>query len=429
MRRATLEQLAAAGRDGRPMVRAVDPHTGEERLIDPAVDGSSLGRAAAAALARDASGAVTVDGRAWFLTLSNVPRELVIVGAVHIGQALANLGLTAGYRVRVIDPRPAYAAEERFAGVRLVREWPDDALAAEPLGRRSALVALAHDPKIDDPALIAGSRSPAFYIGALGSRRTHDRRLARLRDKGLGDDALARIRGPVGLGIGARSPAEIAIAILAEMIHLYRAPKPGLRIGGVVLAAGLSGRMGSNKLVTTVNGKALVRHAAEAALAGGLDPVVVVTGHQAGKIAQALEGLPVRQVHNPVFAEGLSTSLKAGIASLPPDCAGAAVLLGDMPDVTSALVRRVAAAFDPADGNGIVVATSHGRPGHPVLWGRGFFADLMRLSGDQGARKVLAANHDHVVEVEAGDGAPITDIDTQEALASYLAGRGQPVER
>jgi CTP:molybdopterin cytidylyltransferase MocA/xanthine/CO dehydrogenase XdhC/CoxF family maturation factor len=426
MRRTTLEQLAAAGREGRPMVRAVDPESGEERLIDPAADNSALGRAAAGALARDASGRAMVEGRAWFLTLYNVPRELVIVGAVHIAQALASLAVAAGYRVRVIDPRPAYAADERFAGIRLVREWPDEALAAEPLGRRSALVALAHDPKIDDPALMAGSRSPAFYIGALGSRRTHERRLARLKGKGLGDDTLARIRGPVGLAIGARSPAEIAIAILAEMVQVIRAPKTSLRIGGVVLAAGLSGRMGSNKLVTEVNGKPLVRHAAEAALAGGLDPVVVVTGHQAERIAQALEGLPVRLTHNPAFAEGLSTSLKVGIASLPPDCAGAAVLLGDMPDVTPPLVRRVAAAFHEADGNSIVVATSQGRPGHPVLWGRGFFAELMRLAGDQGGREVLAANRDHVVEVEAGDDAPVTDIDTQEALASYLAGSTRP---
>jgi molybdenum cofactor cytidylyltransferase len=102
------------------------------------------------------------------------------------------------------------------------------------------------------------------------------------------------------------------------------------------------------------------------------------------------------------------------------------VLLGDMPDVTPTLVRRVAAAFNEADGNSIVAATSHGRSGHPVLWGRGFFAELTRLAGDQGGREVLAANRDHVVEVEAGDDAPVTDIDTQEALASYLAGSARP---
>jgi CTP:molybdopterin cytidylyltransferase MocA/xanthine/CO dehydrogenase XdhC/CoxF family maturation factor len=420
MRRETLEKLAAARRDGRPMVRAIDPESGEERLIDPATDGSPLGRAAAGALEHDASLRVTVEGRDWFLTLYNVPLELVIVGAVHIAQALAALAMAAGYRVRVIDPRPAYAAEQRFAGIRLIRDWPEEALAAEPLTHRSALVALAHDPKVDDPGLAAALRSQAFYVGGLGSRRTHGRRLARLKELGFSDAELARIRGPVGLAIGARSPSEIAIAILAEMVQVRRAPKE-MRIGGVVLAAGLSRRMGRNKLVAEVAGRSLVRHAAEAALAGGLDPVMVVTGHQAGEIEKSLAGLPVGFVHNPSFADGLSTSLKAGIESLPADCAGAIVLLGDMPGVSPELVARVSAAFEPAKGRSICVATAEGRRGHPVLWGRQFFAELMRLSGDQGARGLIAAHAANIVEVGAGDAGPLTDIDTPEALESYLA--------
>ena len=420
MRLDTLAKLAAARREGRPMVRAVDPASGEERLIDPATDASPLGRAAAEALALDASGRVMVETRDWFLTLYNVPQELVIVGAVHIAQALAALALAAGYRVRVIDPRPAYAAQERFAGITLIREWPEEALAAEPLTHRSALVALAHDPKVDDPGLAAALRSQAFYIGGLGSRRTHGRRLARLKELGFSDAALARIRGPVGLAIGAKSPSEIAIAILAEMVQVRRTPKVQ-RIGGVVLAAGLSRRMGRNKLIAEVGGKTLVRHAAEAALAGGLDPVVVVTGHQAGEIEKALAGLPVGFVHNPGFADGLSTSLKTGIGSLPADCAGAMVLLGDMPGVTHELVTRVGAAFDPAKGRSICVATAQAERGHPVLWGRQFFAELMRLSGDMGARVLMAAHADNIIEVVAGDAGPITDIDTPEALESYLA--------
>lgn len=420
MRRQTLEALTAARRDGRPMVRAVDPQNGEERVIDPAADHSALGRAAAAALARDASGRITVEGRDWFLTLYNAPQELVIVGAVHIAQALARLALAAGYRVRVIDPRPAYAAEERFAGIRLVKEWPDEALAAEPLTHRSAIVALAHDPKVDDPALIAAMRSSAFYVGGLGSRRTHGRRLVRLKEQGFSDEELTRIRGPVGLAIGAKSPTEIAIAILAEMVQVRRAPKE-TRVGGLVLAAGLSRRMGSNKLVTEVGGKALVRHAAEAALKAGLDPVIVVTGHQADAVANALRELPVRFVHNPSFENGLSTSLKKGIESLPADCAGAMVLLGDMPGVTSELAKRVAAAFDPAKGRSIAIATAQGERGHPVLWGRQFFPELMQLSGDQGARGLMAAHGDSIIEVVAGDAGPLTDIDTPEALKNYLA--------
>jgi xanthine dehydrogenase accessory factor len=420
MRRETLEALAKARREGRPMVRAVDPQNGEERLIDPAADNSALGRAAAAALDRDASGRVTVEGRDWFLTLYNVPQELVIVGAVHIAQALAGLALAAGYRVRIIDPRPAYAADERFAGIPLVKEWPDEALAAEPLTNRSALVALAHDPKVDDPALMAAVRSSAFYVGGLGSRRTHGRRLTRLKALGFSDDELARICGPVGLAIGAKSPTEIAIAILAEMVQVRRALKAD-HVGAVVLAAGMSKRMGHNKMITEVGGKKLVRHAAEAALDAGLAPVIVVTGHEAESVETALAGLPVQFAHNPAYADGLSTSLKAGLSHLPPDCAGAMVLLGDMPGVTPELARRVAAAFDPAKGRSIAIATAQGERGHPVLWGRQFFPELMQLSGDQGARGLMAAHGDSIIEVVAGDAGPLTDIDTPEALEMYLA--------
>jgi CTP:molybdopterin cytidylyltransferase MocA len=361
-----------------------------------------------------------VEGRDWFLTLYNVPMELVIVGAVHIAQALSALALAAGYRVRVIDPRPAYAAEERFAGIRLIKEWPEDALAAEPLTNRSALVALAHDPKVDDPALAVAVRSPAFYVGGLGSRRTHGRRLTRLKARGFSENELARIRGPVGLAIGAKSPVEIAIAILAEMVQMRRVPKEA-RTAGVILAAGLSRRMGRNKLIAEVSGKTLVRHAAEAALEGGLNPVLVVTGHRPEEIEQALAGLPVRFVHNPAYADGLSTSLKRGIESLPEDRAGAMVLLGDMPGVTPDLVTRVVAAFEPAKGRSICIATADGERGHPVLWGREFFPELMQLSGDQGARALMAMHADKIVEVVAGDAGPLTDIDTPEALEKYLA--------
>jgi molybdenum cofactor cytidylyltransferase len=244
--------------------------------------------------------------------------------------------------------------------------------------------------------------------------------LVRLKAQGCSDSELARIRGPVGLAIGAKSPAEIAIAILAEMVQARRAPKDA-RIGGVVLAAGLSRRMGRNKLIVEVSGKSLVRHAVEAALEGGLDPVLVVTGHQPQEVEQALAGLSVRFVHNPAYADGLSTSLKRGIESLPGDRAGVMILLGDMPGVTPELVTRVKAAFDPTKGRSICIATAEGEHGHPVLWGLEFFPELMRLSGDHGARGLMAAHPNNIVEVVAGDAGPLTDIDTPEALEKYLA--------
>ena len=423
MLRATLEQLTQARRDGRPLVRALDTATGEERLIDPATDPSALGRAAAQALACDASGPVTVENRDWFLTVYNVPWELVIVGAVHIGQALAQLALVAGYRVRVIDPRPAYAADERFPGMAVSREWPEEALMTEPLTARSALIALAHDPKIDDPGLIVALRSDAFYIGALGSKRTHARRLARLAQMELAEADLGRIRGPVGLAIGARSPGEIAISILAELVQVRRARKTAPRIGGVVLAAGLSSRMGRNKLAIEIDGKPLVRHAVEAALDGGLDPVLVVTGHDREAIERACVGLAVTFVHNENFAHGLSTSLRRGIEALPGGCDGAMVILGDMPDVTADLVGNVRAGFDPAKGRAICVATAKGHHGHPVLWARKFFPEITALQGDMGARTLMDRHADEICEIPASGDAPLTDIDTPADLAAFsLAG-------
>ncbi len=416
MRRTLLEQLTQRQR---PMVRVLDPRTGEEKLIDPATDTSPLGLAAASALARDASELAQVEGRDWFLTVYNTPWELVLVGAVHIAQSLAALAPAAGYALRIIDPRPAYASAERFPGVRLVREWPDEALAAEPLTARSALIALAHDPKIDDPALTAALRSPAGYIGALGSTRTHGRRLARLMEQGLSENELARIHGPVGISIGARTPAEIAIAILAQITQIRRAPKAAPRIGGVVLAAGLSRRMGSNKLATELNGKPLVRHAVEAALAGGLDPVVVVTGHQPEAMAQALTGLDIVLVHNEDYASGLAASLRRGIKAVPAECAGAMVLLGDMPAITPDLIGRAIAAFDPKS-RPICVAMAQGAQGHPVLWGRQFFPEIMALQGDAGARALLARHAAQICEIAVDSDAPLTDIDTPADLAAFL---------
>jgi xanthine dehydrogenase accessory factor len=224
MRRETLHALNEARRAGRAIVRATDLETGEDRLIDPATDASPLGIAAATAARSDQSGTIEIEGRSWFLAVFNSPLELVVVGAAHIAQPLTQMAALAGYQVRVIDPRTAFATVERFPGVALSHEWPDEALAKQPLGARSALVALTHDPKVDDPALTAALRSNCFYIGALGSRKTHAGRLARLKENGFDDNELARIRGPVGIAIGAKSPAEIAISILAEVTKTLRQP-------------------------------------------------------------------------------------------------------------------------------------------------------------------------------------------------------------
>src|ERR1051326_4848200 len=222
MKRETLQALNGARRAGRAIVRAVDLGTGEEMLIDPTNNASLLGAASAKAARADQSAAVEIEGRTWFLTVYNPPLDLVVVGAVHIAQPLAQMARLAGYGVRVIDPRTAFATAERFPGIAMSHDWPDEALAKAPPGPRSALVALTHNPKVDDPALTAALSSNCFYIGALGSKKTHAARRERLKQHGFSDADLDRIHGPIGLVIGARSPAEIAIAILAEMTQVLR---------------------------------------------------------------------------------------------------------------------------------------------------------------------------------------------------------------
>ncbi len=161
-----------------------------------------------------------------FLQVFNPPLRLLVVGAVHIAQALVPMAQILGYDVTIVDPRPAFATEQRFPGTTLVDEWPDDAMAQLAPDRRTAVVTLTHDPKLDDPALTEALKSDSFYIAALGSTRTHAKRLERLRAAGLGEDTLARIHAPAGLAIGAKSPAEIALSVCAQMTAALRGAPP-----------------------------------------------------------------------------------------------------------------------------------------------------------------------------------------------------------
>jgi xanthine dehydrogenase accessory factor len=162
------------------------------------------------------------DGAEWFLNPFNPPLRLILVGAVHIAQPLAQIAGLAGYDVTLIDPRTSFASAERFPGMKLVTDWPDEAMTALAADARTAIVTLTHDPKLDDPALQVALASPAFYIGALGSKKTHAARVARLAQAGFAESEIARIHGPVGLSIGAKSPAEIAISIMAEITETLR---------------------------------------------------------------------------------------------------------------------------------------------------------------------------------------------------------------
>lgn len=221
MKRATLKALIEARTAGRPVVLATRLDTGEGRLIEPG-DRDPLAAAAATAAQRDQATTVEIDGATWFLNAFNPPARLYIVGAVHIAQPLSRMAALTAFDVTVIDPRTAFATGERFPNLHLIAAWPDEALADLPLDARTAVVTLTHDPKLDDPALIAALKSEAFYVGALGSKKTHAARVARLKAAGFDDTAIARIRGPVGLDIGAVSPAEIAVSIMAELVQTLR---------------------------------------------------------------------------------------------------------------------------------------------------------------------------------------------------------------
>ncbi|MGK7861392.1 XdhC family protein [Falsiroseomonas sp. E2-1-a4] len=218
-----LARLNAARAAKRPVALLTRLPDGAQRLsIDDAVP-EALAAAAAAALRADKARNVALDGETWFIHPHNPPLRLVVVGAVHIAQALVPMAATLGYAVTVVDPRRAFATEERLgAEVAISGDWPDEAMTALAPDTRTAVVTLTHDPKLDDPALEVTLRSPAFYIGCLGSRKTHAKRLERLREAGLTEAELARIHAPVGLDIGAITAAEIAVSILAQIVAARR---------------------------------------------------------------------------------------------------------------------------------------------------------------------------------------------------------------
>lgn len=216
-----LEELVQCRAERRAVALLTAEEGGEHRMLGRGEKGE-LGRLADEALRTDRSGPVEAEGRRWFLAVHNPPLRLAIVGGSHIAQPLAGMARLAGYDVTVIDPREAFASPERFPGIRLIHDWPDEALRRHGLDARVAVATLTHDPKLDDAAIREALGAEVFYLGCLGSPRTHAKRLQRLRDAGIEEPALDRIHAPVGLDIGANSPAEISVAILAEITASLR---------------------------------------------------------------------------------------------------------------------------------------------------------------------------------------------------------------
>jgi xanthine dehydrogenase accessory factor len=229
MKSDTLKQLLKDQESKTAVALATDLATGDQGLIyldnatgmlaaDPEVVS-----AARNAMRDDKSKTVSLPNGDVFFHVYNPPLRMVLVGAVHIAQPLSRMASVAGYDVSVVDPRQSFATAERFPGVTIVDEWPDDGLKSLDLDRRTAVVTLTHDPKLDDPALGVAIRSPAFYIGSLGSRKTHAGRVERLTEEGFNGEEIGRIHGPVGLNVGAVSPAEIAVSILAQVTAVLHA--------------------------------------------------------------------------------------------------------------------------------------------------------------------------------------------------------------
>ena len=218
-----LEQIVESRSLRKPVALVTELETGTQRVIarDHAAD-DTLAQVLAEAFRTGESGVHKLPEGEFFVHVYNPRLRLVLIGAVHIAQALIPIAMAAGYDVVVIDPRGAFATADRFPDIKLHTEWPDEVIPKIGLDHQTAILALTHDPKIDDPALSAALKSKVFYVGALGSKKTQAKRIERLKAAGFDDEQISRIRGPIGLDIGARGPVEIAIAIMAEITRTLR---------------------------------------------------------------------------------------------------------------------------------------------------------------------------------------------------------------
>lgn len=223
-----LSALQEARAQGKPICLLSSSRKGALRLSQPNDESEDpdILDAVKTALRTDQLQTLEHGNETLYIAPHNPPVRIFIVGAVHIAQALLPLLAALDFRATIIDPRSAFASDARFRGAHVIAQWPDEALSGQTITARTAIVTLTHDPKLDDPALHSALASEAFYIGSLGSRRTHAQRVDRLKDAGFDEAAIARIAAPVGLNIHARSPAEIALSIAGQLVETLRAPKP-----------------------------------------------------------------------------------------------------------------------------------------------------------------------------------------------------------
>jgi xanthine dehydrogenase accessory factor len=361
-------------------------------------------------------------GTAIFRRFDPAPR-LVVIGADPPAMAMAMLGAQIGFSTSFIRPKGPQAPPP-IADVRYLRSSPAEGLVEAGLDRWTCVAVATHDAELDHQALASALGSDAGYVGVLGSRRRLPERIAELRASGLGEDAIQRLRAPIGLPLAGKSPWEIAVSVIGEMVQSLRAaelaaswPAPAQALEAIVLAAGRGSRWGGAKLLADWRGAPLLHGALRAAFAAPVRRVTVVTGAHAEEVAAcasafaANSGEPHRLqiVRATDWAEGLSASLRCGLRALAPDADGAMLFLGDMPAIPEHVLQPLADAL--AAGAPAAAPAFAGRRGHPVAFSRALVPELLAIEGDRGAAAVLAGLGSALVLVEAADAGVHLDID------------------
>ncbi len=360
------------------------------------------------------------------------PRSrLIVLGADPPALAMTALGAQMGFETALVRPKGPRTPPP-LDGVRYLRSGPAEALAEIGLDPFTCVAAATHDMELDEAALAAALRSDAGYVGVLGSKRRLAERLARLGALGFTQAEIGRLHAPIGLPLAGKSPWEIAVSVLGEIVQALRTveevrgwPVAGSSGGGlhaVVLAAGQGARFGGAKLLEPWRGAPLLHGALAAAFAAPVRTVTVVTGAHGEAVAASArafaaarpEGPGLRLVHAADHAKGISASLKQAVRSLPEGAAGMLLFLGDMPGVPSGVLQPLA---DALASGALAAAPRHGgERGHPVAISSALFAQLMALDGDRGAAKVLAGLGERLALIETADEGVLYDVDTPQDL-------------
>jgi xanthine/CO dehydrogenase XdhC/CoxF family maturation factor/CTP:molybdopterin cytidylyltransferase MocA len=375
---------------------------------------------------------VDVDGsRTLFTEVLHPPPRLIVCGAGDDARPLVAFASAAGFAITVVDHRPAFLSAERFPSAKQLLDFrPDGDVGTLAVDARTLVVVKTHSFAHDRDWLKVFLETSASYIGILGPRARADEMLGQL---GAGADP--RVFAPVGLNIGADGPEQIAVSVVGELLAVISSQPSGhLRernrqamstdragsVAGVVLAAGTSTRMGQNKLFMEIEGEPLVRRVVGRASKAGFDPLIVVLGHEAELVRQALEGIQYRPVLNPEYARGVNSSLRAGIRAVSETAARAAVVvLADMPFVTTAMIETVIGKYRKSDAP-LVISDYDGVNAPPMLYDRSLFGELA-ASEEQGCGKHVVKRHRHEAESASWPVEALTDLDAPEDYARVKA--------